>query len=583
MPPELLYETVCPACNKPFDVDADAEAGNCPHCNAYLRFETEEEAPAPEPQPEPPARPKRIRREPEPEPEAPEEPKEAPPPRVGEFRVTCPACSRGFNIAVEANRAECPYCESSLVFEDEYAERGVEYPVQCPVCESTLEVRLDQTRGTCPHCKTALVYDEVGFRAFELPPREPEPEPVPEAPPKKVMAPIEPEPPAAAPEPEAAEPALPLAKAPPEGVPLAVDCPSCKKSFGIPSGTKQGNCPHCNAPLAFVSDKEFLAFQEAEDRKKQFQQKLAERRLKQKEKELARQRKEEEKRPTKAEEERAVAPTPVEEKPPEPKGLPLLRRLAIFRLRRKSEPAPTAALAQVSTEIAPITPQKPRRSGAPARPAEAVIEFEEVAVPPARPPKAGKGKAPPAPAPEIAAPPPTAPIEVEIEAASEPEPSPAKMGKKAKTAPVVEVPVEVIAEAFSATPSEAATPKKGLFGWLRRGTPKPSAPESAPAAIEVEQIEVASAAPTRGRSAAHDGTKRLKEGVSTVEVGEIELVPMPSVPAAKKGGKAKPSPAEAVVETEEIVVAAAPPSPPADVEISIDLGSPKASKKPRRR
>lgn len=598
MTPQLLYETVCPACNKAFDVDSDAEEGTCPYCNSYLRFETEE-APPPEPEPKPAARPKRTRKELEPEPEPPAEPQEAPPPRVGEFRVACPACSRGFNVAIEADRAQCPYCESRLQLEDQYAERGVEYPVECPACGRTHAVRLDRARGSCPHCKTALVYDEVAFRAFELPSPKSEPETAQTAPPETTpeapVVPPAPEPEPPAPEPEAAreespKPALPFAVAPPEGVPLAVDCPSCKKTFGLPAGTKEGNCPHCNEPLAFVSEKEFDALQEAEERKKQFHQKMAERRQKQKEKELARQKKEEEKPPKEAgalpptpskgplEEPRPPTPTSVE-KPSEAKIPAILRKLAFFRIRRKSEPAPTKALAQVSAEIAPLELEEPKPSKETVPPAETIVEFEEVAAPPLAPPKGRKGKAPPTPTVEISVSSVAVPAEVEV-AVAPPMPAP-KESKKARTAQVGETPIEIATDVDSGPPTESSGIKKRLFGWLRKGTPNPAADDSPAAVIEMGTIEVATARPASAGD--QDGRRRAKKKLSTVELGEIDLGPAEPPAAENKARKAKSEPAAATIEAGEIVVAAAPVESAAEVEVSIDLDPAAPSKKGRRR
>src|SRR5688500_9976562 len=100
MAPSVVYETVCPACSRPFDLPAGSSEGNCPHCKAYLRFVEEE--PAPEPTP-PTSEPPVTKESPAPEASATagstaspaQAAAEVPPPRIGEFRVTCAACHRG--------------------------------------------------------------------------------------------------------------------------------------------------------------------------------------------------------------------------------------------------------------------------------------------------------------------------------------------------------------------------------------------------------------------------------------------------------------------------------------------------------
>lgn len=86
---------------------------------------------------------------------------------------------------------------------------------------------------------------------------------------------------------EAAEGA-PAVKSDPAGLPYVLACPTCQKAFAVSPKDREGNCPHCNAPLAFLSEKEYNALKEAEERKQAFQSKMQRRRAERLEREQRR-------------------------------------------------------------------------------------------------------------------------------------------------------------------------------------------------------------------------------------------------------------------------------------------------------
>lgn len=316
-----LFETDCPSCNRTFDVEEGSKAGHCPYCNAYLSFVDDEATAAAEPEaeagptslpppmPAPPMAPPPPPAEPAPEPEpmAAEEPAPTnaiPPPAAepapmpeGEFQVNCPSCQGSFGIDADDASGSCPSCATSLTFENVYAESEPVYTVACPACQGHLEAQRDQTTATCPHCSARLVLDDVyaGEERVLAPPTPvppPEPEPVAAPAPPKTAEPVpvpeappsEPAPPAPEPSPEASSlpmetpEGVPRAIIPPAGLPYTLDCPVCHKAFAIAAKDREGNCPNCNAPLAFLSEKEYNALQVAEERKRAFQEKMRRRR-----------------------------------------------------------------------------------------------------------------------------------------------------------------------------------------------------------------------------------------------------------------------------------------------------------------
>lgn len=571
MAQEGLYETVCPACNGAFDVAADAAQGNCPHCNAFLRFIEEENVPAPAPQaepipeaaPEPP-----IASEPMPAPE-PEAPAPSPPPGPGEFRVECPQCRHAFNVGASLQEAHCPACAAPLVLEDVIAERGIEFPVACPACSRLHEVPIDRQEGRCPHCHAQLQYEDVfpgQPTAVEAPapappapeaslPSQPEPEPVAVAPPEPEPAP---EPAAAVatppPPPAPSSDGLPLASVDPGGIPLAIDCPSCKRAFGVPPGAKEGNCPHCNIPLAFVTEKEHLELQVAEERKRRMQQKLAAKRARLKAKDEERRAKEEAARPE---------PKPVELASTEtPK-----RRFGIFRRGGAGKEAPPEAQGPsgaAAVEEAPV--QIEMAAEAPAIVIEAPTQVAETpASPPAKTGRSKKSKEPAAP-----------PAEVQVEAA------PIEIAAEAPTievqmdAPVQEPHTEIVIEASpeAAPTTEPAKPKKSLFGRFRKEKPAEAAPTATVEASSEPIIMMESPAveavpepkPTK------KGKKAAPEPTPVEAAIEMSFDAAPEPAPAPKRGKREPAPA-AVVEEAAISFESEAPSA-AEPEVSIEMEAP---------
>lgn len=524
---EGLYETVCPACNGAFDVAADAAQGNCPHCNAFLRFIEEENVAPATPAPESAS---------EPAPEsaagvglsAPTAPAPSGSPGLGEFRVECPQCRHAFNVGASLQEANCPACASALVLEDVIAERGIEFAVACPACSQLHEVPIDRHEGRCPHCQAQLLYEDV-FAGRDTPTAPPASAPQPDAssiaamptpapltaeapPPVQEATMASPSAPAARP---ATEAGLPLVQVDPGGIPLAIDCPSCKRAFGVPPGAREGNCPHCNIPLAFVTDKEYLELQVAEERKRRMQQKLAAKRALLKAKEEERRVKEEASRPEPKEVELAST------------GIPK-RRFGIFRrggAGKETAAEPTTPLA-IEMDAAP----------APAIVVESTAPAVETSSAP--PPKAGRGKKSRAPAPP-------APADVVVEVA------PTEMASEGPTieiqmdAPAQGLPADIVIEpASQAPPADAGKPKKGLFGRFRKAKPSAEAPaalvETSDEPVIMMETSMVEAAPLarplkKGRKAPPEPTPVE----ASIDVS-FEAAPEPA-PGTKRKGKAPPS------------------------------------------
>lgn len=291
-------------------------------------------------------------------------PAQAPPAGPTEFQIDCPACDKPFNIPRTADSGACPHCDSALVFESQYADYQAAYPVTCPTCSHAHEVPADRTHGECPNCHAALVYEDLHP---EVPAPSPLPVPPPEAGPmeapraRRRPKPVRDSAPAPDLAPLAAAVAedVPRAVAPESGgLPHKVDCPSCSKSFLVTPKEREGNCPHCNAPLAFLSEKEHESLRLAEERKKSFLARLQQKRLEEKARDEERLRAAEERRRRRAE---RVAESPVR----------ILRKLALPRLPRgaRKQPSPQA-------EAPPATPPS-----APARPPKAKLQPPIAAAP----------------------------------------------------------------------------------------------------------------------------------------------------------------------------------------------------------
>lgn len=657
------FETTCPSCSRDFELDSNVEEAPCPHCGTVLKFL--DEAPAepvsdastgwtPASAPWPPSTAP-----------APAPPPVAPP---GHYNVQCPACSGAFTAAATEKSGSCPACGTSLVYEDEFANgASTTFALDCPACSQSFDVSLDAERGSCPHCSTALVFDDVWPGEDEeapsaptdmatapaaaavaaqpeppgpYPPMPPEPYPVPPPPEpgpepepepedpddeaKDAKASATPEPPKrgrfrrfrlkeSEPEPPATEPPSGVAAAadlpPPaepakEGLPYILSCPTCQKEFSVSPAEREGNCPHCRAPLAFLSEKEYEALLEADERKKAFQARLQQKRRERKERE----------------EQRLAALAARREKRLQHKttgagaGLEpssLAKRLLWRRKQAPAEPTRTEApAAPALAETAPpeLAPEPPKKKGKKPAP--------EAAAPPPVPEPAALEVAPPAPeaAPEEPTPPKpsfwarlfrfgrkkkpetAAPATVEVEttplielpAEAQPTPvEPAKRGKAKKEKKPEEPPAPVAAARELSVeletppiPVEAPQPeKRGLLSRFKRA--KTAAPEAPAANVEAVSIDFGSgedvvAAPTPKPEKKSKKAKEEKPAPALpqepavefagIDIGgpvEIEATPSSSPAPPKKGlfarfGK-KPKAADA--------------APAAEVEVgSIDIG-----------
>jgi DNA-directed RNA polymerase subunit RPC12/RpoP len=595
------YDTTCPSCNQTFEVDETLTEGDCPFCSVHLRFLEE----APPPPPDMPAL------GPGPTPPAPEPAAAAVASTNGDggHAVACPRCSASFTVGHDATEGACPQCGSALRFDDEYPHAIEAFTIRCPSCGATSDVAADATSAQCPHCGSSLRLDDVfpGQEALiesrpplvpapvATPAPEPEadptrgrfrrftrrPEPVPQAPAEPVAPAME--------EP-AAGPDLPppVKGAPPSGLPYVLSCPTCKKEFSVGPKEHEGNCPHCNAPLAFLTEKEYEALLEAEERKRAFQAKMQEKRLERK----------------KREEERLARETATA--PERPKLLSKLRRA-----KTPAEPAPPAEPRPASTpepatpaveepkrrRWAPTFPWKPKKAEPEAAAGTpAVPEPIPVAQEPARKPKKGKAEAAPA----------AAVIESQepvVEAPVAPLPKRGKGKKDAAPPPAPAALVESdlsigdVVEAAPATATEAPA-KRGFLSRFR----KPKAPGAAPAAsvepagIEMGGVELASTPPPaapeppkkrKGKAAAPPpatAPEATIEFESSVEAPAASAAPTPKKGLLARLRREKPPPGPAaVVETGDVEFANGAPG--ATIESpSLEVSAkPKAAPRKRRK
>lgn len=441
--------------------------------------------------------------------------------------VTCPSCSCEVRVAPSDDRTTCPSCAAALVLEDAYADHEAVYAVQCPQCQQEHMVSARQDNGSCPHCDARLAYEDLreippstaeapqAPAAAILPPAAaevaeapappiPPPSPAPAAapsprPPGRFRSRKGAPPPRGAPEPASSlpppGPEPPLAFTPSAGIPYTVACPSCSKDFQVPPREHEGNCPHCNAPLAFLTEREHAALLAAEARKKEFQAKLAQRKMREKEREEARLKRQEERREHRlgraAQEPAASSPRPT-------------RSLARLPWKKAAAAEPAAPGAP-ETEAAPTPPPSkgPRRAKRP--PAAAVLSAEPPSAslpPPAAETPPAEAKKPwwsrlraareEKPEPPQAAP--AATIEVEVAPVLAPVEKP-RRGKKARQPPAEIIPAELAPEAA------ASAPTRERFAWLgRRALKEPSAPaDTAPQAAAPPTV---AAKARKGRRAA---------------------------------------------------------------------------------
>jgi hypothetical protein len=634
MVPETLYETVCPNCSKTFELRGDQTEGVCPHCKAFLRFLPEDAAApsTPEAAPQPSKG------------SAPVAEAKLPEPRVGEFRIQCPSCDKPLNVAADASETTCVHCQTELSLEDVYADRGIEYPVLCPSCTQLHEVPLMREHGQCPNCQTFLAYENTypTFDAVQTPVANgataPPAEAAPSTPPISAKAvPAKESRPTPEPSPSSMNGAGPVVTGESGPLPFPVTCPSCKAAFGVAAGTKEGNCPQCNVPLAFVTEKEQQALAEAEERKKAFQAKMAARRQAEKEKVAAALKAKEEKLAAKKAKEEAAAnlapvvppappkPSPIEEKAAAKVAAPEKPSPPVKEVAKKPAPAPEPA-SPIAPAPAPAGEKKSRfgvfgRSKKPdeAGPIPAPIEVEMAPI--SAPPPAPKGKKEkPVETAALA----EFTMDVQLDApASAPLPKPKpKKGKEAPASSPIEISsdIEVVAAAptkgkTTATPPpsaldlggmdiqiDAAPPaaptneKKGFLGRFRRTK---SAPEAAPTVADIAIDMPASPAKPEAQKKGKASPATIEMGsidlmsesapaappskkgkgapppaTATVDMGEIMIESAPAAPAPKKGkGKAEPAPA-ATIDMGEISIESAPAP---EAEISIDLGGEPAS------
>lgn len=498
--------------------------------------------------------------------------------------VTCPSCASSFHVASAATQGTCPVCSTRLEFENQYPQVTRRLPVACPACQASHEVNLQETSGACPQCGTALRYDDVPFgvpppiavgpteSAKEIPA-------VSRLEPPAADAPIEAS--AAPPTSPVREPAgakwrlgrfrsgkttaasgsgvpsgtseplpaeLPHALVPPGGIPYLVQCPGCSKEFQLAPNEREGNCPHCNAPLAFLTEKESFALQAAEERKRAFQTKLQQRRLQEKQREEAR---------VARTEARRQAGTPRPESSAAPGALaPSKRAWARWRSRREeTAPAPSAPAevpsAPLRTEPKPDAPQKLSRWRRPLRALR-----REGSEPPQR------AETP------LATPLGEAPAEIPLASV----PPLKRRGKKATIPEPLAIDVEVMpdvgAEGAAPTPEVARKP------WFRRRkTPPPAAERPIVAAAEIppppEPVPGAEPSKKRRWFGRRATTSREPAAPSAeVDVAGIEIVspvppeepsPLGAAPPAQRSKRGRRAPKEeAPLPTE---IPAAPPEP----------------------
>lgn len=468
-------------------------------------------------------------------------------PALGELTVRCPACTTTFGVAPDVGSGTCPGCRAELYYETQYPTSEPDYDVTCPSCGQLQRVPLTVHEGACSYCTAALVFEDVyadgpspspveapspPAAAPGLVVSEPEPEPSPE--PTLPVA----QPPHVAP---TGSPHVPMAQpAPSVGLPYTIDCPNCKNAFGVPPAEREGACPHCNTPLAFVTEKEYQELLQAEDLRKQLQARHHER--------LQRRRQREQ--PTKA------------EKPPEPtRPVEPGRLRALFR--RKTKPDDAVAVEPGEAVLAP--------------PTETTITVGPAPTPEALPGKSRRKKTsppaePPAPAAVEPPPPPVAVVESEFEITAAPTPEP-----------------------------EAATAKKGLFRRFRKAAPaEPDAPAAAvEAAIEIGGTETPAEEPSsplptkarRGKKAQQPPPPAAEtapvevsfDAPATIEEAQFEVA---TGPAALPAARAKKSwfKRKAAGATEPMP-SASPPSEVAidDVSVEISAAPPEAAPPPKKK
>jgi len=559
------YDTTCPNCNQSFEVEETLSEGNCPFCNVHLRFLEEAPPPAPGmPSLAPPSYEPRTYSGP---------PARETPATNGDggFPVTCPRCASTFTVAREAESGACPSCNAPLTFENRYPTAIEAFTIRCPSCGATSGVAATATHANCPHCGSALKLENVypgqetalGAAPAPLPepvaeaPASPAPDQPkrglfkrftrePDAPAPEAAPPPQPEAPVEVPQGPASDLPPPIVAPPPGGLPYVLSCPTCKKEFSVGPKEHEGNCPHCNAPLAFLTDKEYEALLEAEERKRAFQAKLQQKRLERKKKE----------------EERLAR-----EAATTPERAGMLSRLRPGKKTPEATPQPEAAPAP-GPEAKPkrgwfgkgkegTAPEPPTAPTSPATPeAAAAVTVEAPTPAEAKPTKAKKARAKPEPAAvEVAA------ETAVVEAAPAPESKKGLLARfrreKAPAAPTAPATVEgssVDVVGFESAPS--TPPVEETKPSRRKKSEAPVAAEPI-VAIEPAPVEVsAEAAPTPAKRNLLSRFKREKASAmpalvepAAIEMGGTEVAaapaPEPTKPKSKKAKPAEPTPAPA--------------------------------------
>lgn len=236
----------------------------------------------------------------EPEPAPPFQPDAELEPEPSGFPVECPSCQSVHHVEENVSTGACPACAIDLVYDNDYGPTTLEVPSSCPRCHSQFSVPLRSHEGSCPHCSASLRFEDVD-EIVEGPSQQTSAEPVPEpkAAPPALAEDVDPvrevdsvpstgadandeanqepeEPLTAESSPTGSRPPLARPRAPDEPIERH-ECPSCSKEFAVPPKEKEGNCPHCNAPLAFMSEREYEELLEAERKKQEMRERVKER------------------------------------------------------------------------------------------------------------------------------------------------------------------------------------------------------------------------------------------------------------------------------------------------------------------